>query len=446
VLTAVILLSSLPLGSHALETPKLKYAPYAAVYNIENDEYCYSQSIDTQTAPAGTVKIMTAILAIEHYADDMNEEITVKESWLKGVTGITAGFKAGERLTAEKVISTLVICSANDSAYILANAISGSTDAFVEKMNDKAKELGMKDTFYVNPTGTDADGMHTSVRDVVTVSKYAATFPKYTEISDSPSVGLDATDYNYQRTLYSRNYFVSNYYNTRYLDKSVFGFNSGMSGNAGWCLSIAGKSSSGLTYIVVVMGAYDPELEEGETLEKFFVSGYEDAELLLNWAYDGFGYFTIIDTSTMVCEVPIKLSSKVDHVIALPEKKIVAFLPLDTDIETAVEKKWTITEKELRAPLSKGEKVGSLTVTINGEEKITVDLVAKNNVDRNGALLILDNTVRFITHPIVVVLGILAIALIGIYVAFMAKYLAKKRQVVKYKDDNKPSRKNLSGK
>ncbi|MBR5514721.1 MAG: D-alanyl-D-alanine carboxypeptidase [Clostridia bacterium] len=432
-ITVLMILSFLPLGANALEDPKVKYTPYCAVYNIENDEYCYENSIDDRIAPAGTVKIMTAALAIEYYADNMKAEITVKGEWLRGVTGITAGFKDGEVLTAEEVISTLIICSANDSAYILANDIAGSSEAFVTMMNEKAKDLGMKDTLYINPTGTDVEGAYTSVRDVVTISKYVSTFPKYTELSDSPSVVLDATSANVQRTLYSRNYFISYYYNTRYHDYSVFGFNSGMSGNAGWCLSIGGKSSSGLTYIVVVMGARDPETEDGEKPDKFFVSGYEDAKELLNWAYDNFGYFTIIDTSTMVCEVPVKLSTKVDHVIALPEEKIVLFLPLDTDLETAVEKKWSISDKELRAPLSKGEKVGTLTVTINGKEEKTVNLVAKNNVDRNAGLLIIDNAVSFFTHPFMILLGVIILILIVLYIFYMAKYMARKRQIVKYK-------------
>lgn len=429
-----LLIGIMPLGANALDDPEVLYSGNCAVYNIENNKFCYSRSADEHIAPAGTVKIMTGVLAIEYYEGRYDSVITIEQSWLSPVTGLTAKFTAGEQVTAEMVISGLIVGSGNDAAYILANAISGSTEAFVEMMNKKAGELGMNDTHYTNPTGTDDEGMYTSVNDVVKISSYAYSLGKYTEISDSPSVVMDVTNLSGARTIYSRNYFVSNYYNTRYLAKSVMGLNTGFSGNAGWCLSVIGRSDSGLTYIVVVMNARDPEPEEGEELEEFFVSGYEDARVLLDWAYNNFGYFTILDTSTMVCEVPVKLSNKVDHVTLLPEEKIVSFLPLDTDIETAVRKEWKLNQKTVKAPLSQGQVIGEMTVYIEDEEIGRVNLIARNNVDRDNWLLILDTVLSFLTHPAVIVIGIVILLLIVLYTVLQARRLAKKRRIVRYKD------------
>ncbi len=445
-LTAAVLFSVLPLNCAALEDPVLEYSKSCVVYNVENSKICYSKDENERVAPAGTVKIMTACLAIEYYAGKYDTEITVQSEWFQGVSGHTAGFRSGETVTADDVISALIVGSGNDAAYILANAIAGSTEEFVSMMNDKAAELGMEDTFYVNPTGTEAEGAYTSANDVVTVSLYAYSMTKYLELSDSPSVSLNATNMNGIRTVYNRNYFVSNYYNLDYLDYSVMGLNAGMSTSAGWCLSVIGRSESGLTYIIAVMGGVDPE-EESESAgeedsdesdksvkrSKYFVSGYEDAEMLLNWAYDNFGYFTIIDTSEMVCEVPVKLSSKVDHVVLLPEEKLVSFLPLDTDIESVVETEWKLTNDTLRAPLSQGEAVGVLTVYMDDEVLGEVNLVARNNVERDRGLLVLDTVVSFLTHPLVIFIGVLLLLAIIAYVVLMAKYLARKRQVVKYR-------------
>lgn len=434
-LLAVILMltSVLPLNARAIESPELMYSDHCAVYNIENTTTCYSVGEKDRVAPAGTVKIMTACLAIQYYEGKYDTPITIEEDWLSEVTGLTAKFKTGETVQAEKVISALIIANGNDAAYILAHAIAGSTEAFVDMMNEKAGELGMTDTHYTNPAGTDEDGMYTSVNDVIKVSSYAYTFAKYTELSDSPSVSLDATNLSDARKLYNRNFFISNYYNTKYLNDSVMGLNAGSSANAGSCLCVIGRSSSGLTYIIVVMGARDPEPEEGEELDQYFVSGYEDARTLMNWAYNNFGYFTILDTSTMVCEVPVKLSNKVDHVILLPEEKLVAFLPLDTDVDSVVRKEWKLNSGTLKAPLSQGQAVGELTVYVNDQPAGTVNLVARNNVDRSNWLLLADTAKSIVTHPIAIIVFVLLFFFVLIYVFFTAKRIYRKRQIVKYR-------------
>lgn len=432
-LSVLLMFSVLPINAFALDDPKVLYSEYCTVYNIENNSTCYSLRAEDQIAPAGTVKIMTACIAIEYYEGKYDTPITVDAAWIKDVTGLTAGFQAGETVIVEKVISALIVGNGNDAAYILAYAIAGSEEAFVEMMNLKAESLGMTATNYTNPAGTDEEGMYTCVNDVVIVSSYAYSLAKYIELSDSPSVGLDATNLSNTRTLYNRNYFISNYYNTRYLNKSVMGLNSGASGKAGNCLSVIGRSSSGLTYIIVVMGARDPEPVEGEEPDKFFVGGYEDATSLLNWAYNNFGYFTILDTSTMVCEVPVELSNKVDHVILLPENKLVSFLPLDTDIDKVVRKEWKLNREILKAPLSKGEVVGELTVYVNDESVGSVNLIARNNVDRSTWLMLLSSLKSLITHPILIIIGVVLLIFIGIYIFFTAKHLSRKRQIVKYR-------------
>ena len=434
----VTLISAFSVGIYAKETPKPAYSANCMVYNIENSEICFEMNSDERLAPAGTAKIMTAILALEHFEGHYEAAITVKDGWLKEVTGLTASFKLGEELVAEKVISALIIGNGNDAAYILAHAVAGSKEAFVDKMNNKAAELGMADTHYTNPAGTDEEGMYTTPADVVKLACHAYSIAKYTEISDSPSVALEATSKNNGRTLYNRNYFVSNYYNTNYLTPSVMGLNAGYSSNAGWCITTIGRSNSGLTYVVVVMNARDPEPEYDENgveieRDKFFVSGYEDALTLLDWAYKNFGYFTIVDTSTMVCDVPVKLSNKVDHVVLLPEEKVVSFLPLDTDLDTAVTKEITLKQDTLKAPVSQGQVVGEMTVLIDGEKAGTVNLIARNNVDRSNWLLILDVILTFLTNPVVITVGIILILLILLYVILQARRIARKRQVVRYR-------------
>lgn len=414
-------------GVYADDEPVVEYSPYCAVYNIENNKYCYTKNADKKIAPAGTAKMITAMIALEHYSDKLDSVITIGDTWFEGEK--SNYFKAGQEISVEKLVSVLIIHSPNDAAYVLANAISGSTEAFVKKMNSRASELGMTNTNYTNPAGVNAEGMYTTVEDVVKLSAHiCSNVPKYIEFSALPSVVFSESG----KRLYSRNFFVSIFYNNSFLDSSVYGLNFGWNGDAKGCLSVVGRNPDGnLNYIVVAMGSRDEDSGTGRDFDE--VACHKDVKSMLNWAYRSFEYFTVCDTSTMICEVPVKLSSKVDHVMLLPKDKLVAFLPADTDIETAVEKSWELEENELSAPLSKGEKVGTLTVKVNGELLGTVDLVTNNNVDRSSWLLLWDNIVNIFTHPLFITAAVIVVIMIIVYIIMKAKRTDNKKQIVKYK-------------
>ena len=135
----------------------------------------------------------------------------------------------------------------------------------------------------------------------------------------------------------------------------------------------------------------------------------------------------------MVCDVPVKLSNKVDHVVLLPEEKLVSFLPLDTDIESSVTKEISLKKQTLKAPVSQGQVVGEMTVFVDGDKVGTVNLIARNNVDRSNWLLAWDIILTVLTNPIVIIAGVILFLLIVAYVVLQARRLARKRQVVKYK-------------
>ena len=306
-------------------------------------------------------------------------------------------------------------------------------------MNEKAKEIGMENTVFTNPVGTDEAEMHTTVSDSVKLASYAFSQTKFTELSGERSISVDQTNYSDIRTLYNRNYFVSNYYNNEYMDSSVLGLNTSTSTSVGWCMSVVGRNTAGNTYVVVIMGAKDIEEAEGENSKKksldsgMKIGAFEDAKELLKSAYNNFEYFTILDTSSMICDVPVKLSSKVDHVILLPENKVVAFLPKNSDIESIATKEWELNSEVLRAPLKKGDVVGKLKVYINGELKNEVNLVPKNNIDRSNALFVLDLIASFLLHPATIIVGICVIIVLVIIVVRRISTASKKRHIVRYK-------------
>lgn len=403
--------------------PATAYTSNAIVYNIDYSTVMYEENPDAPVYPAGTVKIMTALLTLEHFAD-LEATVTVPE----GAVGSGSLYSTGEIVTVKDLLAALVISNSNDAAEILALAISGDTLAFVDKMNARAAELGMENTEYLNPTGIHHDRMTTTARDVLILSVAAAKNQIYCDLASSASYTTAATNMSKEHTLHNRNYFISSFYNLNYYRESIGGLSCSSTANAGVCLSLLGSNSEGHRFITVVMGAEEPaEPEKGK------VYACEDALTLMSWAYKAYTNFTVVGTGDMICEIPVSLSAGVDHVIALPAEKIMAFLPSDTDLSTALRIDYTLDSPSLTAPVSKGQVIGKLTAYIGDKQLGTVDLIAKNNVDRSLWLLMRSKIVAFFKHPLVITVIVAALALVAVYVVLTAVRISHRNNKVRYK-------------
>jgi len=429
IFAAVILISALltaaGMPSHALEAPELDYSKSACVYNPEYDAYVYESGADDEVYPAGTVKLMTALLALEHF-DDYGEKITVTEEMLDGVEGSATGFDAGEEVPVEDLLAALIISNSNDAAMILAYAVSGNSGAFLQLMNERAEELGMDKTRYLNVTGLHNSRMKTSARDVVKVTAEVIKYREFTALASTETYTIAATNVNPERTLHNRNFFISTYYNLYYRLDSVSGVCCSYTGETGYCLSITAADKNGLTYIFAVMNSDESSAGDND------VRGCDDAVKLMNWTFRNHSSVAVIDTGSMICELPVRLSSGTDHVIALPAKRITALLPDDTDLSQAVRTEYTLTDETLTAPVSAGQIIGELTVYLNGRELGKVDLVAKNNVDRSLWLYVADRVGQFFKRPAVIAI---IVAFVAISVILGVRSAARRnRRAVRYKD------------
>ncbi len=420
-------LSALGLPALALEDPTTPYTENAIVYNVDFATVMYEENADAPVYPAGTVKIMTALLALEHFTD-LDTRITGTADIIDGITGNTAGFKDGEEVAVRDLLAALIVSNSNDAACILASAVAGDIPAFVDQMTARAAELGMENTEYVNPTGIHHDLMTTTARDVMKVSAEAIKYPVYCELASGATYTLPATNLAEERLLHNRNYFVSTFYNLNYYRESIGGLSCSYTGQAGTCLSLLGTNSEGYRYITVVMGA-----EEPEEPEKGVVYACEEALTLMSWAYKAYSHFTVIGTGDMICEIPVSLSSSVDHVIALPAEKITAFLPGDTDLSTELRTEYSLNSTSLAAPVSKGQVIGSLTAYVGSEKIGTVDLIAMNNVDRSMWLSLKAKIAAFFRHPLVITLIVCALALVLLYVVLTAMRISRRNNKVRYK-------------
>ena len=424
--------SLLPLAASAdakasSPAPSVDHAPCACIYNIDYNTMLFEQGMEEKIYPAGTVKMMVALLVLEHF-DDYTQKVTVTAEMIDNVAGSRTGFEEGEQIPIEDLLAALIIANSNDAAYILSYAVAGNSGEMLKMMNERAKDLGMEGTRYLNVTGLHEGVMYTTGRDVLKLAVELYKHREYTNLSSTDTYIIPQTNICEERSIHNRNVFVSTYYNLYYRLESVSGMSCSFTGDAGYCMVITATDKAGLAYIVLVMNS-----DESETKSETDINAADDAIALMNWAFRNFTTYAVIDTDDMICEIPVKLSSGTDHVIALPAKRINALLEKDADLAERVTTKYTLTDEELYAPVNAGTVIGSVTVYIDGKEYGSSDLVAKNNVGRSFWLYLLWRAWKFVTRPLVIVLIVLAFALFVAYRYYKYQRAQKARRRVQYR-------------
>lgn len=392
-----------------LEPPEIINVGAAIVYNIENDRYIYELNADKMIYPASTAKLMTAMVAIEHFEGNLSRPITVNGGALIGLRGNSVGLKHGETFTLEQLLYALLCGGANDAANVLAFEISGGVEEFVQLMNAKAKELGANHTHYTNPTGMHDPAMVTTARDTAIIATEAyLTYP----IADCTSVEkyhLPPTEKTGERIIYNKNYYFSTRTEYLYIWKIPRGLNAGYTDEGGYCLATT-ATRHGLTYVVIAMGA---------TRDERLIYSYTEAAKLIKWAFEAYEYRKVVTTSDIICEMPVALSSRVDYVTLFPAETIEVFLPKGIDPEKDIKLVTTLSRDKFTAPVSEGAVGGKLTVVYNGLELATVDLITRNSVNRDNILYVLDLLASVTrTKVFKTVLTVVIIALIA-YIAVL---------------------------
>ncbi len=396
-LSACLIISALP--ASASEPPSIN-ARGAIIGEMTTGQVVYELNADEKLYPASTTKIMTAILALEK--GNMNDIVTVSEAAVNGLaeSGSSVLLKAGEQMAFSDMVTYLLVASGNDAANALAEHISGSVSAFVELMNQKAQELGCENTHFTNPHGLHDENHYTTPRDLMKIAEYAMKNETFASIVKIDKTVLPATNMRSETTISTTNHLISRWRNVDYYYEGAIGIKTGSTTPAGLCL-VSGVQSGELTYITVVMGA-----EEGEDGS---LGSFTETIKLLDYAKSGFSIQTMGDTSTPVTEVPVALGKDDDTVILSPESTLSALLPVDFDPDN-VEVEYTVDEN-IKAPLEKGQVLGSATYSYEGKEYGSVNLVAAESVRRSTWLFIIDTIISiFSSTAFKIVLGVLVLA------------------------------------
>ena len=366
----------------------------------------YSLNEHSELYPASLTKIMTCLLVLEAVDEGrltLSQEITATPSALEGLAedGSTAGIEAGEILTVEELLYCLMVVSANEAGAILAEKVSGTVDSFVDRMNARAAELGCENTHFMNPHGYHDSQHYTSAWDLYLITRAALEYPMFMNVCDAASHTVPATNVSGERQLNNTNFLIRS--GRDYYNPDVHGVKTGSHSQAGNCLVTTAQHAS-MDLLCVILGAERTQDEKGTWWTYSFV--YTDK--LYNWAFDNFSYQTVLKEDDVAGEAPVSLSST-DHVTLRPAKAVELLLPKGVTPED-LEKAIALKSDPVEAPIAEGDVLGTLTVSLDGEECATVDLLALTDVEASRLRIFWRDLKNFFSTTMAKV--ILAVALV----------------------------------
>ena len=400
-------------NAEGLPGPPDVTAAAAILLNAATGEIIYEKNIDRVLAPASTVKLMTAVVALENIPD-LEGEVVVSKYVFDTADGnkLDPRAREGEVFSARDLLNAMLLRGMNDAALALAEYAAGSVTDFVALMNKKAVELGCTDTVFTNPTGLDSPDMHTTASDMAKIAFHASRIQTIMDITASPSHKIPPTNKERgERSLVNRNHFVSKDRYAQYYYEYAKGMNYGSTKAGGECLTTVAEQNE-LSYLCIVMNSTATPVAGSDAPR---LNCFYDAKALLDWAFALYGYKTPVKKTDVVKTVKIKLAANRDEVTLCPDRDITVLLPLnvkDDEIEKVIE----VFEDELVAPIEKNQQLGKITLVYNGEAVGSAYLLSLSEVEPSNVLQVLD-------HITIIVSGGWFKASIVIFVIVAALYV-----------------------
>ncbi len=345
-------------------------APAYALVELKSHSIIYSKELDMKRFPASLTKIMTCMLAIE-YAKP-TDILTVSESALQNLhaAGSSAGLVQGEQMSMDDMLYCIMLWSANEGCNVVGEHISGSVEAFVELMNETAQALGMENTHFANTHGLHDENHYTTVRDMLTLSRWAWNNETFRRYASATSYTVPATNKSDVRELHTTNHLVSTDVDARYYYSYATGMKTGYTTPAGGCL-VSTATDGDAEYLSIVMGC---ELMSNDKDMRFI-----ETKRMFKHAFENYTFMQILTDSGMLDQPTVRNAVGRGDVVVHAADNVTVLLP-----KTCTPEDITVRlsyDGELTAPLRKGQKVGTVTVSYQGVELAVSDLLALTNVD-----------------------------------------------------------------
>lgn len=342
-------------------------APSALLMEASTGTVIFEKDADTARPPASVTKVMTMLLIFDALANgsiSLDDEVTVSE-YAASMGGSQVFLEPGEIQTVDTMLKCIAVASANDACVAMAEYICGNEEEFVNRMNERAAGLGMENTHFVNCNGLDAEGHITSARDIALMSRELIT--KYPQVHDYSMIWMENITHTTKKGtsefgLTNTNKLVRQY-------EYATGLKTGSTGDAKFCVS-ATAEKNGIELIAVVMAAENSK------------DRFSDAVKLLNY---GFGKCQLYTDESTDGIRDAEVENGVEETV--PVERSNTFSYLDTEgtgvngIERAI-----VMEEPINAPVRKGDVVGHIVYSLDGNELGRTELIAGADVEKAGFL------------------------------------------------------------
>lgn len=326
--------------------------------DYNSGDILFEQNADEKVQVASIVKLMTILLtfeSLERGEITLDEMITASES-ASGMGGSQVFIDPYVEYSVENMLKSVIVASANDASVALAEKISGAEEVFVKKMNARAKELGLNDTVYVNASGLPEPGQYSTARDTAKLTKEVLKHKDYFKYS---TIWMDTLTHPSGRE--------TEVVNTNKLIRYFKGCDSGKTGStdeAGYCLS-ASADRGGMRLIGVILGA------------KSGTDRFNETSKLLNYGFSHFENKQIVSTDQPIVEIPVT-RSKTKSVQVYASEDFYGVIKKGETFDYTVS---VDCAEKIKAPLNKGDKIGTITVSRDGIVIRQIDLVVAQNID-----------------------------------------------------------------
>ncbi|MCI8445749.1 MAG: D-alanyl-D-alanine carboxypeptidase [Bacilli bacterium] len=346
-------------------------AKSVVMMEVSTGKILYERNADEKLAPASMTKMMSLLLIMEAIEQDvihLNDMVTVSEH-ASGMGGSQILLETGEKMSVDDMLRGIAIASANDAVVALAEKIAGSEAEFVNKMNARAKELGLKNTNFKNPHGLDAANHYSSARDMGLIGRELVRHKKILEYS---SIYEDYLREDTDRKIW----LVNTNKLVRFYD-GVDGLKTGYTETAGYCLTATAKKD-GMRILTVVMGEPDSKTRNKETTE------------MLDYAFANYKVQTLLKDNSNIGKTKVrKGKDKYATLIPMEEATI-----LNKKIEKDKKATYEVSIESIEAPIKKGDVVGKMTLLIDGKKIRDIDVTVSSDVEKANYLELFWNQLK----------------------------------------------------
>lgn len=325
------------------------------LYNLNDNSVIIEHNSNEKTQIASLTKIMTTIVAIEN-VKDYNRKVTITKEMYNNIEWdiAVAGYKVGDKVTYNDLFYGAILPSGADAVNALAYSVFNNYDSFIKKMNDKANELGLKNTRFSNPIGLYDENNYSSAKDISTLLIYALKNKKFKEIFTAKNY-TSTTGVKMKSTIETYNAKNDNE-NLNY----ITGAKTGYIKKAGYCLATTAEIN-GIEYLLVTLNAHTngaPHIKDAIKIYKYYSENYE--------------YKSIVKKDTVVVKLPVKYSNE-KKINIKANKNIKHYLKNDIDIEDI--KYIYAGEKYITPFIKQGTKLGTIEIKYKDETLDKFDLI-----------------------------------------------------------------------